>query len=143
MAAATAPTRRVLPFALFLLSVLAYNVFRVALFGMTQTGAVKPDHPLDGLTNAVVVYSELAIGLVGLVAIPGLVGSKRWGFWTTVAVSAYAIVFDAVSAVAVQPSAAGGVVPPVIILLLLVLPFRARFFPSNERLAGASLSRAV
>ncbi len=117
------------PFALFRLFVLAYNVFRVALFAMTQTGAVKPDHPLDALTNAIVGYSELAIGLVGLAALPGLMYIRLWGFWATVAVNAYAIVFDAVSAVAVQPSAAGGVIPPVVILLGLIL-FRHRFFPT-------------
>ncbi len=124
-----AKTRR-WPFALFLLFVLAYNVFRVALFGMTQTGAVKPDHPLDSLTNSIIVYSELAIGLVGLAAVPGLVYSKAWGFWTTAAVNVYAIVFDAASAVVVQPSAAGGVIPPVVILLGLLV-FRRRFLPST------------
>ena len=121
---------RVWPFALFLLFVLAYNVFRVALFAMTQTGAIKPDHPLDATTDVIVVYSELAIGLGGLAAVPGLVWSKAWGFWATVAVNAYAIVFDAVSAVVVQPSAAGGIVPPVIILLGLLL-FRRRLMPAS------------
>ena len=132
---------RVWPFALFLLFVLAYNVFRVALFGMTQTGAVTPDRPLDAVTNALVVYSELVIGLVGLAAVPGLVGSRHWGFWATAAVNAYAIVFDAASAVGVQLSAAGGIVPPVAILLLL-LAFRSRFFPAPPGSAGAPVPQA-
>lgn len=116
------------PFALFLVFVLGYNLFRVALYAMTQTGAVTTDHPLDPLTNSLVVYSELAIGVAGLIAIPGLLWSKAWGFWLTAAVNVYAIVFDAAAAAAVQLSAAGGVVPPVIILVLLLM-FRPRFFP--------------
>src|SRR5574340_635528 len=108
------------PFALFLVFLLGYTVFRVALFAMTQNGSVKPDHPLDALVNGVVVSSELAIGLIGLVAVPGLLWRKRWGFWLTAVVSVYAIVFDAASAVAVQPSAAGGMVPPAVILSLLM-----------------------
>ncbi len=122
-------------FAIFLLFLVGYNVFRVALFAMTQNGSVKPDHPLDSTTNAVIVYSEFAIGIVGLVALPGLIWPKLWGFWVTAAVSVYAIIFDAVSAVVVQPSAAGGVVPPAIILILLFVAFRDRFFPQRPRLA--------
>lgn len=122
---------RIWPFALFVVFVVAYNLFRVALFAMTQTGAVKPDHPLDALTNGIIVYSELAIGLAGLAAVPGLVWSRSWGFWVTIGVNAYAIVFDAVSAVAVQASAAGGVIPPVVIIVGL-LAFRHRFLRATE-----------
>ena len=129
------------PFALFLLFVLAYNVFRVALFAMTQTGALTPDHPLDPMVNAAVVYSELAIGLVGLAALPGLAASRAWGYWATVSVSVYAIVFDAVSSVAVQLSAAGGVVPPTVILLVL-LAFRSRFFPWATAAAAPATTNA-
>ncbi len=132
---------RVWPFALFLLFVLAYNVFRVALFAMTQTGAVKADRPLDALTNGIIVYSELAIGGVGLAAAPGLVWSKPWGFWATVGVSAYAVAFDAVSAAVVQLSAAGGVIPPVLILLGLVL-FRHRFFEGARTPSASHAARA-
>ncbi len=128
-------------FAAFLLFLVAYNVFRIALFFMTQSGAVKPDHPLDPTVNAIVVYSELAIGLVGLLAVPGLLWSKPWGFWLTVAVSLYAILFDAVSAVVVQPSAAGGVMPPVVVLLFLLL-LRARLIPAREPMSGPSPMRA-
>ncbi len=122
-------------FAIFLLFLVGYNVFRVALFAMTQNGSVKPDHPLDPTTNAIVVYSELAIGVVGLIAVPGLIWPRPWGFWLTAEVSVYAILFDAVSAVMVQPSAAGGIVPPAIILVALLLAFRGRFFPQRPRLA--------
>lgn len=132
---------RAWPFALFLLFILAYNLFRVALFAMTQTGGITTDHPLDPLVNAIVVYSELAIGIVGLAAVPGLVRFKAWGFWTTAAVNAYAIVFDAVAAVGVQLSAAGGVIPPVVILLVLVL-FRSRFFPGRTPVATPSPAKA-
>ncbi len=130
--------RRVWPFALFLLFLLAYNVFRITLFAMTQTGAVKPDHPLDPTVNSIVVHSELAIGLVGLAAVPGLVWSRTWGFWMTVAVNGYAIVFDAASSVGVQLSAAGGVIPPVIVLVTLAA-FRARFFPRARAEAPSSV----
>ncbi len=130
MAAPSARRPRGWPFALFLVFILGYNLFRVALFAMTQTGAVTPDHPLDALTNGIIVYSELGIGIAGLIAIPGLVGAKVWGFWLTLAVNTYAIVFDAAAAVAVQLSAAGGVVPPVFIVAVLLV-FRPRFFTAQ------------
>ena len=126
MTAPATPCVRRWPFAGFLLFVLAYNAFRIGLFAMTQTGAVTTDRPLDPTTNALVVSSELAIGLLGLAAVPGLAWSRRWGFWATVAVNAYAIAFDAACAVGVQLSAAGGVLPPLVILGLLLL-FRSRF----------------
>lgn len=126
MSLPSTPRPRRLVFAFFLLFLIAYNLFRVALFVMTQNGAVKPDRPLDPLVNSVIVYSELVIGVVGLLAIPGIVWAKPWGFWLTVAVSAFAIVFDAWSAVVVQPSAAGGVAPPLLVLLFLAL-YRSRF----------------
>ena len=139
-AADARPTRR-WPFALFLVIVLAYTLFRVGLFVMTQTGAVKPDHPLDPLVNGLVVYSELAIGLLGLAAFPGLLRSWPWSFWLTVAVNAYAIVFDAVSAVGVQVSAAGGTIPPVVILRVLAL-FRKRFFHGEAVPVRGSVTHA-
>ena len=132
MAGTAATASRRWPFALFLIFLLAYNVFRVALFAMTQTGVITTDRPIDPTVNTIVVYSELAIGLVGLVAVPGLVRSRAWGFWATAGVNVYAIVFDAAAAVAVQLSAAGGVVPPLVILVLLLV-FRPRFFPSKMK----------
>ncbi len=141
MAARPAKPARRWPFALFLLFVLGYNLFRVALFAMTQTGAVQPEHPLDPLANAAVVYSELAIGIVGLLAIPGLVGSRPWGFWLTAGVNVYAIVFDAVSAVAVQLSAAGGVIPPMVILAVIIA-MRHRFFRTHPETAPAPAAQA-
>ncbi len=141
MAAQTGGRAKRWPFALFLLFLFGYNLFRVALFVMTQNGSVKPDHPLDPLVNSVIVYSELAIGLVGLLAMPGLLLSRSWGFWVTVAINGYAIAFDAVSAVVVQMSAAGGVVPPVAILLLL-LAFRGRFLPLKHSTAVPSTTNA-
>ncbi len=141
MAAPVARTPRAWPFALFLVFVLGYNVFRVALFAMTETGAVTSDRPLDPLTLGIIVYSELAIGIAGLVAVPGLVWSRVWGFWLTVAVNVYAIVFDAAAAVAVQLSAAGGIIPPVAILVLLAV-FRPRFFPSRMSASAAAAAKA-
>lgn len=141
MATPASPKTRRWPFALFLVFLLGYNLFRVALFAMTQNGSVQPDRPLEPAVTALVVYSELAIGVVGLVAVPGLTWSKAWGFWTTLAVSAYAIVFDAMSAFAVQPSAAGGVIPPVAILLVLFV-FRRRFFPAQSLPAASSPAQA-
>lgn len=141
MAAPASKRSRPWPFGLFLLFVLGYNLFRVALFAMTQTGAVQPDHPLDPTVNAIVVYSELAIGVVGLSAMVGLLGFRAWGFWATVVVNAYAIVFDAASAVGVQLSAAGGAVPPAVILFLLVA-FRSRYIPAKAEPAGLPIARA-
>lgn len=129
------PTSRRWPFAFFVIFLLAYNLFRVGLFAMTQNGTVTPEHPLDPLVNSIVVYSELAIGVVGLIAVLALVRSWAWGFWLTLAINVYAIVFDGVAAVGVQLSAVGGILPPVVILLGLLL-FRGRFFQRHATEGG-------
>ena len=124
------------------------NLFRVALFAMARSGAITPEHPLDSRVSSLVVGSELVIGLVGLAAIPGLIGSRAWGFWVSVAVSFYAIAFDAASVVAVQASATGGVVPPALVLLFL-MAIRRRLRPEaggpmrTRACAGLSVASAA
>lgn len=129
------------PYALFLLFLVGYNLFRIGLFVMAQNGTIQPEHALSPLVNAVLVYSEFAIGAVGLLAIPGLLGPRRWGATVTVGVSLYAIAFDAWAAFAVQMSAVGGVIPPAAILLLLLI-YRRSFFPGEPRPVRVAVSEA-
>ncbi|HUI85723.1 MAG TPA: hypothetical protein VLY21_01040 [Nitrososphaerales archaeon] len=75
-------------------------------------------------TMNVVNSVNLALGLVGLVVVPGLLLMTRWGFWGTVALSVLTIVFDGVSSATVSLTAFAGLILPVVFLALL-LPRRA------------------
>lgn len=58
------------------------------------------------------------LGILGFVAVTGLLLMKRWGFWVTLLVSAATIVFD-IWGVTIQYTAAIGFVVPVISYLML------------------------
>jgi len=72
----------------------------------------------------VVSVSFLAIGLVGLLMLPGLYLMKSWGFWGTIAVSVYTIVFDLWAYLEVQSSAIAGIIPAGITLGYLLFARR-------------------
>lgn len=59
------------------------------------------------------------LGILGFIAVVGLLMMRRWGFWATVFVSVSTILFDTWG-VTIQFSAAMGFVVPVISLLILL-----------------------
>ncbi|MGB9713983.1 MAG: hypothetical protein ACPLZC_03270 [Candidatus Bathyarchaeales archaeon] len=59
------------------------------------------------------------LGILGFIAVVGLLMMRRWGFWTTVFVSVLTVLFDTWG-VTIQFSAAMGFVVPVISLLILL-----------------------
>jgi len=124
---------RLLPLVLLLIFAIGYNLFRVGLFAMSINGSLHSDKPLSPAVNSFVVYSELVIGLVGLLAVSGLLLSRSWGFWSTIVIGAYAIVFDGWSFVAVKGSALAGVIPPLVIFGGLVA-YRRRFLHPEAQL---------
>jgi hypothetical protein len=46
---------------------------------------------------------------------------RPWGFWGTVAISAYTIAFDIWGLAAIAPSAAAGIIPAVVLIVYLIL----------------------
>lgn len=115
--------KRILLLLLVLFAAL-YYVVRVAIFYLSTTGSMEFEEEQSELVEAVVAYSFLAIGVVGLVLLPGVYLLRPWGFWGTVAVSAYTILFDVWALVAVQSSAGAGILPAAVIMGYLLLTRR-------------------
>ena len=101
-----------------------YYVVRVAIFYMSATGSMEFEEPQSELVEAFVSYSFLAIGVAGLLLLPGVYLLRPWGFSGTVAVSVYTIAFDVWALVAVQSSAGAGIIPAAVITGWLLLTRR-------------------
>ena len=98
-----------------------YYIGRVAIFYSGATGNMEYEQPQSVLVENVVSYSFLAIGVIGLLMLPGVFFYKQCGFWGTIAVSAYTIVFDIWAFLLVQSSAAIGIVPAALVMGCLFL----------------------
>lgn len=98
-----------------------YYIARIVIFYAGQTGSMEFEEEQSGLAEGLVVYSFLAIGVLGLVLLPGVYLRRPWGLLGTMAVSAYTVVFDAWAAIAVQSSAAAGMIPAAAIAGYLLL----------------------
>jgi hypothetical protein len=106
---------------LALVFAVVYYTARIAIFYAGVTGSMEFEEEQSALVSDFVSYSFLAIGVAGMLLLPGVYLLKPWGFWGTIAVSVYTIVFDLWAFVAVQASAAAGVIPAVVIIGLLVI----------------------
>lgn len=106
---------------LVMLFAAVYYVARVAIFYLGVTGSMEFEEEQSAIVEAIVIYSFLAIGVAGLLTLPGVYLRRPWGFWGTMVVSAYTVVFDLWAFVAVQPSAGAGVIPAAVIAVSLVL----------------------
>lgn len=103
-------------FVAFLLLASLYYLFSIGLYVAESTGGLALDIEPSPVVRSFLAYSEFQIGAIGLIGIVGLALTRRWGFWITMAVSAYTIAFDGWSAVAVQASAAAGIIPPILFI---------------------------
>lgn len=92
-----------------------YYVARVAIFYLGLSGEMEFEEEQSALVEGVVIYSFLAIGVLGLSFLVGVCLRRSWGLWGTLAVSAYTIVFDIWAFLLVQSSAVAGIVPAAII----------------------------
>lgn len=102
----------------------AYYAGRLAIFYAGVTGSMEFEEEQSDLVFNLVTYSFLAIGVVGLLALPGVYTMKPWGFWGTMGVCAYTVAFDLWALVLVQPSAAAGIIPAAVIAGYLVITRR-------------------
>lgn len=98
-----------------------YYVVRIAIFYQGLTGNMQFEEEQSALVESLVLYSFLAIGVLGLVFLLGVLIRRPWGLWGTVAVSAYTIAFDVWALLLVQSSAIAGVVPAGVIAMYLLL----------------------
>lgn len=76
------------------------------------------DAPVSSATSIVLFTMFLLLGVLGLVAVFGLLARRRWGFWSTVLVSAATIAFD-VWGLTIQSTAAIGFIVPAISLIII------------------------
>ncbi|MEM4276608.1 MAG: hypothetical protein QXQ13_03855 [Thermoplasmata archaeon] len=97
-----------------------YYAARLAVFYASLSGDMEFESEQSAAVEALVVYSFLAIGISGLVMLPGMYKCRPWGFWGTLAVSVYTIGFDLWAFATVQSSAAMGILPAAIISAYLV-----------------------
>src|SRR5579871_3249108 len=129
----TAPlnTRRMfLVVALFVIeSFLRLTFFYVGTYGGSQL--ITPP-PSAYVMNFINVFS-LALGLAGLLAIPGLVFYRKWGYWGLITVSLLTIVFDLWAFSKVAQTAIAGLIVPVIVLAYFLPKYR-RFL--DQKLNG-------
>ena len=112
-----------------------YYLGRIGIFYLGATGEMAFEEEQSALVEGIVVYSFLAIGVAGLFTLPGVYLHRTWGFWGTVAISAYTIAFDIWALAAVQSSAAAGVVPAAVLLGYVVLT-RKEFMMGTGKPAG-------
>ena len=98
-----------------------YYIGRLGIFFVATTGDMVFEEEQSELVENVVSISFLAIGVLGLLTLPGVYLKKLWGFWGTIAVSAYTIAFDIWAFAMVQSSAVAGVIPAGIIVGYLLL----------------------
>lgn len=104
---------------LIVLFAAVYYVARIAIFYAVSTGSMDPGVEMTDFEDDLTNLSFLAIGVLGLVLLPGVYLKKAWGLWGTVAVSAYTIAFDAWGLAAVAASAAAGMVPAAVLIVYL------------------------
>ena len=109
-----------------------YYAARVGIFYLGTSGEMQFEEEQSQLEENIVTFSFLAIGVVGLITLPGVYILKPWGFWGTIAVSVYTIAFDIWAYVLVQSSAAAGVIPAAV-LLAYILVVRKDYMSGHGR----------
>jgi lysylphosphatidylglycerol synthetase-like protein (DUF2156 family) len=82
--------------------------------------------PPPNLVMQFINQFSLALGLAGLLVIPGLLSSKTWGYWSTLTLGILTIVFDMWAFLTTAQTAAAGIFIPAILILYLV-PRHASF----------------
>lgn len=91
------------------------------IFGYLST--ITPGGLLDVEVAPIVIQTInvmfFVLGILGFIAVAGLLLMRKWGFWATVLVSILTILFD-IWGVTIQFTAAMGFVVPVISLLILL-----------------------
>lgn len=107
--------KRTLSLLLILFAAL-YYIVRIIIFFASVTGSMGFEEEQSSLVHDFVRLSFLAIGALGLLVLPGVHRRQLWGYWGTLAISVYTIVFDIWAFFAIQSSAIAGVIPAAILV---------------------------
>jgi len=73
---------------LIVLFVAVWYAARVGIFYVGTTGEMQFEEERSQLVDNIVTLSFLAIGVAGLITLPGVYLLKPWGLWGTIAISA-------------------------------------------------------
>ena len=119
-----------------------YYIARLGIFGMSLGGDIEFEEEQSELVQNVVTFSFLAIGGFGLVTLAGLWLHKTWGFWGTVALSVYTILFDLWALLFVQASAGAGIIPAAVLLGFVLLLRKDYLAPPAAMSSGPSEKHA-
>lgn len=76
------------------------------------------DAPISYGTSVTLFGMFLFLGVLGLVAVSGLLTRRKWGFWSTMLASFATIAFD-IWGLTIQFTAAIGLVVPIISIIIL------------------------
>lgn len=106
---------------LIVLFAAVYYVARIVIYYAVSTESTDTGVEMTDLESAVTGISFIAIGVLGLLSLPWFYRMRPWGFWGTIAISVYTIVFDIWGLVAIAPSAAAGIVPAVVLLVYVLV----------------------
>jgi len=102
---------------------LLWTLQSVGRFIFGYLSAITPGGLLDvevaQITIQIINTMFFLLGILGCIAVVGLLMRRKWGIWTTVFVSVLTILFD-IWGVTIQFTAAMGFVIPVISLLILL-----------------------
>ncbi|MEM2996523.1 MAG: hypothetical protein QW638_04230 [Candidatus Bathyarchaeia archaeon] len=109
-------------FSIILLALL-WILQSVGRFALGYLSAITPGGLLDvevaQITLQTINLMFFLLGILGVIAVAGLLLMRRWGFWATAFVSVFTILFD-LWGITIQFSAAMGLVVPAISLLILL-----------------------
>jgi hypothetical protein len=89
-----------------------------AILGKPEGMGQFLDVPISYAISLVIFVMFLLLGICGLIAAFGLWRRRKWGFWSTIAVSVATIAFD-VWGITIQCTAALGFIVPTISILYL------------------------
>ena len=107
--------------------VILQSILRVVFFYMATVGGtqlISPPPPA-ALMQTINAFS-LALGVAGLLVVPGLISFKSWGYWGTLFLCLVTLVFDLWAFSTTAQTAAAGLAVPTIALVYLV-PRRMSF----------------
>jgi hypothetical protein len=121
------PKRAVL--VLVVIFAVIYYAARIGIFYAGTTGAMEFEEEQSAAVEGFVSYSFLAIGVAGLLTLPGLYLGKPWGIFGTLAVSVYTIAFDGWAFLWVQSSAAAGIAPACVLIACALLRKKGALAP--------------
>ncbi len=103
-------------------SLLRLGFFYAFYYGGAQLITPPPPAYVMQFINAF----SLSLGILGLAIVPGLLLSRAWGYWGTLAMAALTIVFDAWAVATVAQTALMGLFIPILLMVYLV-PRHGRF----------------